>query len=99
MSHRYSALPDLAFTDWDGEVEAVYCPSAAKTHLLSADAAVVLRALCQSPEPMHDQALADWLDGSASINPGSEQLPKVDVAWVQQLLDGLYIAGLTHRHE
>ena len=99
MNYTYSALPDLAFTDWDGEVEAVYCTSAAKTHLLSADAMTVLRALAESARQMNAQSLADWLDVHTPFEPGSEQMLKVDVIVVQGLLDGLYIAGLTQRHE
>ena len=111
MKYRYSALPNLAFTEWDGDVEAVYAPTAAKTHLLSAAATLVLRALCQLPKPADApelaQALAGTLtetlaeapDNAEAINVDGEVLPKVDVNLVQQLLDGLYIAGLTHRHE
>lgn len=99
MKYRYSALPDLAFTEWDGDAEAVYSPTAAKTHLLSAAAVMVLRALCQRPEAVASPELALAIETDAPGSPEGEQLPTVDVHVVQQLLDDLYIAGLTHRHE
>jgi hypothetical protein len=99
MTVRYSALPELALTDWDGEVEAVFSPRAAQTHLLSAAACTVLRALIQCPHSVDAQTLATLIDRDAAIDAESEQMPRVDSQFVQQLLDGLYSAGLTQRHE
>jgi hypothetical protein len=99
VSQRFSALPDLALTDWDGETEAVYSPSAAKTHLLSAAAATVLRALSQCQQPADAPTLAQAIDSATADGPEGQQLPTVDAQLVQELLDGLYIAGLTRRHE
>ena len=99
MSQRFRALPGLAFTAWDEEVEAVYSPASATTHLLSADAATLLRLLMQCPQSMDARSLAEAIDADAANDLESEQLPKVDSQAVQSLLDGLYSAGLTHPHE